>query len=218
MLYDRWLAIAIIQQLANNTTQMKRSHDNTMEHPTLSKRMNMIASSSSSPPSSLTPQNIRRVQFSDMSSLHLYPQDPIYTKNKSSFTKSDRMAMQEQAIIDANRIRRVLRQSDANEAKDTSSLKHALRINGIADEEIIGIEHLVFSDPRRIAKRKKNHQMVVLMEQEIQRQSTLKQHNDKDSSDKLAQDMRIAQLSKILTKRPASAAKRRATMAAAMAA
>ena len=73
---------------------------------------------------------------------------------------------------------------------------------GVSEEEIIGLEHLVLANPRDISKRRKIHTRAVLMEYAEQ---------VKEGSDDVHG---LAQLSRVLTKRPALQARGRAARVA----
>ena len=142
----------------------------------------------------------RSVQISDSSMVWLYPEDPSYRKNKA-YTAVDRKASVERALRDAVHIRRILHSSESNKNSGLS-IKDTLKLHGIENENLLGIEHLVLDDPRRVTERKRAHQKVVLMEQDIQEKTGIKNSG------------RLAQLSVILTRKPASEARSRAAMAA----
>ena len=142
----------------------------------------------------------RSVQISDSSMVWLYPEDPSYRKNKA-YTAADRKASVERALIDAVHIRRILHSSESNKNSGLS-IKDTLKLHGIENENLLGIEHLVLEDPRRVKERKRAHQKVILMEQDIQEKTGIKNSG------------RLAQLSVILTRKPASEARSRAAMAA----
>lgn len=134
--------------------------------------------------------------------LFMYPDDPFYSKKNMSYTRSDRKSATQEALREAIRIKTLLVSSGRRNDKSNASLEDHLKMCGVPKEDIVGIEHLILEDPMRTLERRNNHVRVVLMEQENQ-----KRMGNNDCG-------KLAQLSFILTKRPASQARSRAAMAA----
>lgn len=143
-----------------------------------------LSSSSDSPshplPSQSSPRNrCRGVTFSAQSSMRVYHPDPHYMKTKA-YTKKERQLLSKEAISDALRIKHlmlsfssshdVMSSSHSNTSSRSdvakSTFKYLIKHNIISLEEIVGIEHLVFSrSPLKIVKERKEHARVVLKEQ-----------------------------------------------------
>ena len=104
----------------------------------------------------------KRVQFSEVSTLAVYEEDPIYTTSKS-FTASERKCFQVQAAREAYHVRLMLSQAKKSSSK---SLEDQLKSCGIDKEAILGIEHLVLeSSPFDIVRRRQAHVRSILIEQ-----------------------------------------------------
>lgn len=140
-----------------------------------------------------------RVQFSASSMLYLYQEDPYYSKRSLFFTTSERRSSAQGALRDALRVKRTLlsRPCDPN-----LSLKEHLESCNVPQEELLGIEHLVLEDPIRTIERRRLHVKTILMEQENQKIAGI------------IDDINLAKISAVLTKRPAKQARSRAAMAA----
>ena len=135
------------------------------------------------------------VRFSDSSRMYVYIEDPHYAQSKS-YSALDKKQFGQNAIGDALRIMKILHNS-----KTTSrelSLADRLKVCGISDEEIVGIEHLILEDPRCIYMRRRSHAKAILHEQ-------MKQGTD---------TLRLGKISAHLAKRPTLHARKRAAMAA----
>ena len=91
-------------------------------------------------------QNQRTVHFSESSELFLYPQDSSCTNEKLHYTTLDKKYATEAALMDAIRIRRQLKLNE---------------MHVVPREQVLGIEHLVFENPKHIIERRKNHYKVV---------------------------------------------------------
>ena len=144
--------------------------------------------------------SMKSVQFSDSSKMYFYPEDYIYSLTKSH-SESTQDRFRQDALRDAVRIMKLLKQKSPK-GDNERSLSVYLKDCGVSEEEILGIEHLVLANPRDISKRRKTHSRVVLMEYAEQLN---------EGCDDVH---RLAQLSRILTKRPASQARERAARVA----
>lgn len=146
----------------------------------LSQSLNSSDSPSHPLPSQSSPRNrCRGVTFSAQSSMRVYHPDPHYMKTKA-YTKKERQLLSKEAISDALRIKHlmlsfssshdVMSSSHSNTSSRSddakSTFKYLIKHNIISLEEIVGIEHLVFSRcPLKIVKERKEHARVVLKEQ-----------------------------------------------------
>lgn len=130
----------------------------------------------------------RTVRFSESSELYLYPQDSSCTNEKLYYTTLDKKYATEAALMDAIRIRRQLKLNE---------------MHVVPREQVLGIEHLLFEDPRHIIERRKTHCKVVLLEQQLQNTYGVKD------------ERRLAHVSAILTRKSTSLAITRATAKAA---
>jgi len=118
-----------------------------------------------------------KVKFSERSIMHVYLPDPLYLKNKS-YSKSDRKDFSTETLLEAIRIKRLVKATPGTSTKD--SFKSLLKNNIISLEEIVGIEHLVLGkSARKLAKERQDHSRAVLMEQRRQHQvETMMQEGD----------------------------------------
>ena len=161
----------------------------------------MIALPSTSDRCSTTTNiTMKKVRFSDTSTLHVYGEDHQYAQAKS-YSAADRKTLRRNAFREAISITKKIIQHDMDK---NSKLPLAARLEacGIATEEATGLEHLIMEDPMAIYNRRKAHTKAILMEQ-----AYLASENKSDIH-------RLAKLSSLLTKRPASQAKKRAAQAA----
>lgn len=133
-------------------------------------------------------QNQRTVHFSESSELYLYPQDSSCTNEKLYYTTLDKKYATEAALMDAIRIRRQLKLNE---------------MHVVPREQVLGIEHLVYEDPKHIIERRKTHCKVVLLEQQLQNTYGVKD------------ERRLAHASAILTRKSTSLAITRAATKAA---
>lgn len=140
----------------------------------------------------------KRVQFSESSVMYMYLEDSTCPKRNLSLNAYDQESAAKMAITDAVRIDAELR---SRPRKPNESFEEHLARCGIPKEEVLGIEHLIGEDRMRIFKRRQRHLQLILTEQG-------KSARGCNSGE------RLARLSAVLTKRPASQAKQRAAMAA----
>ena len=136
------------------------------------------------------------VIFSETSLLHSYYSDPFYPKNMT-YTKFDRRAFSEEMIAEAVRIKQIL---ESRTYDSMCSLRNHLEINGVASEEIVGIEQLALENsPARMLKIRRSQIKAILLEQEYQRRS------GRNNSD------RLASLSAYLSEKSVAQARSRAS-------
>ena len=125
--------------------------------------------------------------FNDKSLMYVYPYDEHYARTKS-YSSSDRKLFARKIYKETLRIMKRL--------EGCTKLKQDLT-KGISQEEIVGLEHLIFSgNPREVSTRRKAHS-----------QAILKAFKKGCSSDALAR------LSMYQTKKSAHEAQRRAKIA-----
>lgn len=137
--------------------------------------------------------NMKKMQFNDTSIIWLYHEDDSYAKRKA-FSKADRERFRANALRDATRVLKILRQ-----APQEASLPTQLRSCGIPLENIVGLEHLILE--KHSSSKRKKHIETVLAEHTAQMRAG-------------RQDFRkLAKLSSSLSKRPASQARKRARAA-----
>lgn len=140
----------------------------------------------------------KRVEFSNISMLACYDNDPTYAETKS-ITQSDKDFFTQVAVREALRIKALLLRSKESMG---GTLQDHLERMGIAEEEVLGLDHLIFESPSHLVARRKLHVRTILLEQEHQ-QTCMKS----DSA-------RLAKVSRVLSKRTRSQARTRAAMAA----
>eukprot|EP00569_Conticribra_weissflogii_P004840 CAMPEP_0171349492 /NCGR_PEP_ID=MMETSP0878-20121228/33840_1 /TAXON_ID=67004 /ORGANISM="Thalassiosira weissflogii, Strain CCMP1336" /LENGTH=159 /DNA_ID=CAMNT_0011854159 /DNA_START=175 /DNA_END=654 /DNA_ORIENTATION=- len=109
----------------------------------------------------------KRVCFSESATLHIYQFDLKYARTKA-YNKVDRKQFTQETFADVTRINGALEQ--APECSDDTSTEQLLVSCGIDPDEVVGIEHLVFtSSPIVIFRARKLHVQAILAEQENQR-------------------------------------------------
>ncbi len=184
--------------------------------------MDWSSSNMASPPSSRRSSSAtgtrrrmdQEVRFSESSMLYVYPDDPDYRSGNKAYTSSDRKTSMRNALRDAIHIKTQLGTSsrsskevmvpgqDDDTTASSSTLEEQLKACGIPHEEILGLEHLIFEEPRRTIERRRGHNQVILMEQRNQQMAT-----------GTVDDNRLARMSILLTRRVASQARSRASCA-----
>ncbi|KAL7460403.1 hypothetical protein ACHAXS_000854 [Conticribra weissflogii] len=143
---------------------------------------NQKESSSSSPSSSSSfagenlieqwPQNkseIKRVKFSQLSILRIYPKDDSYIKNMS-YTSKEQKEFYRDAVMESVRMRSILcTLTEGCRDQQMEICFGLLESHGVGREEIAGLEHLIFEiSPKLIIKMRQMHARSVLLEQEKQ--------------------------------------------------
>ena len=156
----------------------------------------------------------KSLRFSNSSDMYIYKNDLQYDQSKS-YTKSDKKRFNMSIAIDAVRLSRRL------EACVLTGNMHLSNSNadkliacGIEYEEVVGIEHFLFSSPRDIRMRRQLHAQVILKEYKEQLRLNLMFNQgclDKEGSDDIHR--RLRKLSTIITKNARSQARQRATTA-----
>lgn len=152
----------------------------------------------------------KSLQFSKSSDMYIYKNDPAYDQSRS-YTKSDKKRFNMNIIMDALRLSRRL-EAEACVLTDKKHLSTVdmLAACGIEYEEVVGIEHFLFSSPRDISIRRKLHAQVIL--EEYKDQLRLNQGcQDKEGSDDIHR--RLRKLSTLITKNARSQARQRAAIA-----
>ena len=117
------------------------------------------------------------VDFSDFSQLRIFLPDTTYTKSKA-YNPEERKDFKMEALREAVRIKRLITSTPAPSMRE--SLKYLLKNKVLAPEEIVGIEHLVFSKSvTQVCRARKAHVQAV-----VQKQHELQQ-GQRDSTKKL---------------------------------
>eukprot|EP01083_Nonionella_stella_P003187 9087_1 len=149
---------------------------------------------------SLKKEMTKKIQFSAMSTMFFYADDHRCAETQS-YSRADKKRFIRHSLREALRIKELLQLQHS--ATDSSNLPLPTQLAScdISQEEIVGLERLVFEDPMSICKRRKNHARVILMAQADQR---------KDGGNDV---YKLARLSAILTRIPASQAQTRAASA-----
>ena len=145
--------------------------------------------------------NKKSLQFSNSSEMYIYKNDRQYDQSKS-YTKSDKKRFNMSIIMDALRLSRRLEAcvlTGNMHLSDTDKLAAC----GIGYEEVVGIEHFLFSSPRDISIRRQLHAQVIL--KEYKDQLRLNQGDDIHR--------RLRKLSTLITKNARSQARQRAAIA-----
>ena len=118
-----------------------------------------------------------------------------YVKRNLTCTQDDRAAYKQNTIAEALRIRRLL----SNTSNGAFSLKYEYRLSCLPKEEVAGLEALILEGPMNTVERREAHRRVILMEQENQK-----------VSQGTVDDVQLARMSMLLTRRCASQARARA--------
>ena len=140
----------------------------------------------------------KTLRFSDHCKMCIY-EDHLHA-NIKSYSELEMIAFRRESIRDAVLIMRLLKHTPT---EDSGLLLSAqLKQCGISEQEIIGVEHLVLEDPRSRSNRRKTHTQLVLMEYADQ----LREGRNNIHA--------LAQLSTMLTNRPAAQARERAARVA----
>ena len=141
---------------------------------------------------------MKNLQFSDTSRLYVYYEDQQYAEAKA-YSTEDKKRFSLDALREAVRIKKQVIKS----GKASRQLPLAAQVEacGISKEEIVGVEHLILENPRRIYERRRTHTQAVL-------RSYAEQRDEDDAVH------RLAKLSITLTKIPAAQAQKRAARAA----
>lgn len=108
------------------------------------------------------------VSFSQRSKLHIFPSDARYLKH-ASYKHSDRKQFTKEALLEALRIKKLIADAPGSSA---DSIRFLFEANIIAQEEVLGIEHLILDNSAaRIMKERRAHAESLLLEQSRQRKS-----------------------------------------------
>jgi hypothetical protein len=150
----------------------------------------------------------KSLRFSNSSDMYIYKNDRQYDQSKS-YTKSDKKRFNMNIIMDALQLSTRL---DACVLTGNMHLSNTdkLAACGIGYEEVVGIEHFLFSSPRDISIRRQLHAQVILKEYKDQlrlNQGCLV----KEGSDDIHR--RLRKLSTLITKNARSQARQRAAIA-----
>ena len=147
----------------------------------------------------------KSLRFSNTSDMYVYKNDRQYDQSKS-YTKSDKKRFNMNILIDALRLSRRL---EACVLTGNMHLSNAdkLAACGIGYEEVVGIEHFLFSSPKDISIRRQLHAQVILKEYKEQ----LRLNCHKEGSDDIHR--RLRKLSTLITKNARSQARQRAAVA-----
>ena len=154
----------------------------------------------------------KSLRFSSTSDMYVYKNDLRYDQSKS-YTKSDKKRFNMSIAIDAVRLSRRLEACVLTGNMHLSNTDK-LAACGIGYEEVVGIEHFLFSSPRDISIRRQLHSQVILKEYKEQlrlNQGCCSLDKNKDSSDDIHR--RLRKLSTLITKNARSQARQRATVA-----
>mmetsp|Transcript_49 Transcript_49/g.70 ORF Transcript_49/g.70 Transcript_49/m.70 type:complete len:197 (-) Transcript_49:98-688(-) len=109
-----------------------------------------------------------RVRFSDSSRLHTYQRSPISLLRSLSYTKEDNDKFGKLALVEGMRIKDLI--ADAPQDSASQSSKYLLRQGSISTDQLIGIDHYIFGNPKRVRKIRKQHAAAVLLKQQELRQ------------------------------------------------
>ena len=151
----------------------------------------------------------KSLRFSNSSDMYIYKNDRQYDQSKS-YTKSDKKRFNMNIIMDALRLSGKL---EACVLTGNMHLSNAdkLAACGIGYEEVVGIEHFLFSSPRDVSIRRQLHAQVILKEYKDQLRLNQGCHEKEGSSDDIHR--RLRKLSTLITKNARSQARQRATRA-----
>ena len=130
----------------------------------------------------------KQVRFSDCSMMYVFPK-VNYVKRNLTCTQDDRAAYKQNTIAEAVRLRRLL----------SNTSNGAYRLSCLPKEEVAGLEALILEGPMDTVERREAHRRVILMEQENQK-----------VSQGTVDDVQLARMSMLLTRRCASQARARA--------
>ena len=131
----------------------------------------------------------KQVRFSENSVLYVFPK-VNYVKRNLTCTQDDRAAYKQNTIAEAVRLRRLL----------SNTSNGAYRLSCLPKEEVVaGLEALILEGPMDTVERREAHRRVILMEQENQK-----------VSQGAVDDVKLARMSMLLTRRCASQARARA--------
>jgi len=153
-------------------------------------------------------KNKKFLRFSNSSDMYIYKNDLRYDQSKS-YTKSDKKRFNVNIIMDAVRLSRRL-EACVLTGNMHLSKSDKLAACGIGYEEVVGIEHFLFSSPRDISIRRQLHAQVILKEYKEQLRLN-KGCVDKEGCDDIHR--RLRKLSILITKNARSQARQRATIA-----
>jgi len=114
-------------------------------------------------------RNLRGVDFSEASHLHVYERESMYLLRSLTYTKDDRDEFGKDALLEGLRIKNLV--DTAPPETTAGSIKYLLRHDSISRAELIGIEHFILGKPSRVQKIRKHHAAAVLWkQQELQHQ------------------------------------------------
>ena len=156
-----------------------------------------------------TSKSKKSLRFSSTSDMYVYKNDLQYDQSKS-YTKSDKKRFNMSIAVDAVRLSRRL---EACVLTGNMHLSNAdkLAACGIGYEEVVGIEHFLFSSPNDISIRRQLHAQVILKEYNKEQLRLNQGCLDKDGSDDIHR--RLRKLSTLITKNARSQARQRAATA-----
>ncbi len=107
------------------------------------------------------------VNFSEFSSLRVYDDlDDLYRRTKA-YSRKDREVFGAQAMMEANRIKRLIYASPPNSVKE--SIKYVLRNDIVTSDELVGIDHLILGRRSSVFQVRRDHMTAVLQKQQEQR-------------------------------------------------
>lgn len=104
-----------------------------------------------------------RVTFSKISSVQVYPHDPMDVRDMS-YTKDERKKFCAEAVSECLRIRKLLQSTPGGFSKD--SFKCLIKNNVISMEDIVGIDHMVLGKSASMLKERQEHVRSVVSAQQ----------------------------------------------------